>query len=390
MQFYILKETKMAINLQVNQAISATAQPVNDQSGKSTPLALSSDHVGIGTNAPISKLHIVSPVDASPPRVQSTPGGTGSFAAGWDFYVGQTAKGYVGVGNDGVGFGARELLLLGGTETKTSLWAGYTRGLTVDTSGNVGIGTDAPVSKCHILSGTNGNAQRLQSSPGGACFAAGWDFYPEGIGKAYVGVPDAGAGFGAGELVLVGGNDTKVSIWSGYNRCITVDTNGNVGIGTEAPTEKLEVNGNIRTSGDIFLTNADCAEDFNIGTEELVEPGTVMVLGDDAMLFPCQHAGDKRVVGVVSGAGDYKPGIVLDKQPSLHNRQPIALLGKVYCKVDAQYGAIEIGDLLTTSATLGHAMKCGNPARTSGAVIGKALRPHADGAGLIPVLITLL
>ena len=51
------------------------------------------------------------------------------------------------------------------------------------------------------------------------------------------------------------------------------------------------------------------------------------------------NAYDKRVAGVVSGAGDYKPGIVLDKQPSTHIRQPIALLGKVYCKTDASYGA---------------------------------------------------
>jgi hypothetical protein len=114
-----------------------------------------------------------------------------------------------------------------------------------------------------------------------------------------------------------------------------------------------------------------------------------MVLGDDGTLYPCQQAGDKRVVGVVSGAGDYKPGIVLDKQQSAHNRQPIALLGKVYCKVDAQYGAIEVGDLLTTSTTPGHAMKCSDPAQASGAVIGKALRSYKEGQGLIPVLIAL-
>lgn len=56
------------------------------------------------------------------PRLQSSQGGTGSVAAGWDFYVGETGKSYVGVGNESVGFGAGELLLLGGTGTKTSLW----------------------------------------------------------------------------------------------------------------------------------------------------------------------------------------------------------------------------------------------------------------------------
>ena len=114
-----------------------------------------------------------------------------------------------------------------------------------------------------------------------------------------------------------------------------------------------------------------------------------MVVGEDGALFPSQHAYDKRVAGVVSGAGNYKPGIVLDKQESGNTRKPIALLGKVYCKVDSQYGAIEVGDLLTTSSTPGHAMKAVDPLKAFGTVIGKALRPLAEGQGLIPILIAL-
>ena len=71
------------------------------------------------------------------------------------------------------------------------------------------------------------------------------------------------------------------------------------------------------------------------------------------------------------------------------NRMPLALVGKVYCKVDAGHGAIEIGDLLTTSPTPGHAMKAADPMRAFGAVIGKALRPLASGTGLIPILVAL-
>jgi hypothetical protein len=114
-----------------------------------------------------------------------------------------------------------------------------------------------------------------------------------------------------------------------------------------------------------------------------------MVLGHEGALFESQQAYDKRVAGVISGAGDYKPGIVLDKRQTQGNRQPVALLGKVFCKVDAQYGAIEVGDLLTTSPTPGHAMKTSDPFKAFGAVIGKALRPLGEGQGLIPVLIAL-
>ncbi len=147
--------------------------------------------------------------------------------------------------------------------------------------------------------------------------------------------------------------------------------------------------GDVEVTGDIRLLNADCAEDFDICETEQIEPGTVMVLGEDGRLHQSQNAYDKRVAGVVSGAGDYKPGIVLDKQSSTHNRQPIALLGKVYCKTDASFGAIGIGDLLTTSPTPGHAMRADDAARAFGSVIGKALRPLKGGQGLIPVLIAL-
>jgi hypothetical protein len=146
--------------------------------------------------------------------------------------------------------------------------------------------------------------------------------------------------------------------------------------------------GNVIVTGDISLPNADCAEDFTIADAEIVEAGAVMVLGRDGLLHECDQAHDKRVVGIISGAGEFKPGIVLDR--TTHpNRRPIALLGKAFCKVDAKYGPIEVGDLLTTSPTSGHAMKVTEHPRAHGTVIGKALRSHSEGQGLIPVLIAL-
>jgi hypothetical protein len=50
---------------------------------------------------------------------------------------------------------------------------------------------------------------------------------------------------------------------------------------------------------------------------------------------------------------------------------PIALIGRVYCKVDANHSSIEIGDLLTTSHTRGQAMKAEDPHKAFGAVLGK-------------------
>jgi hypothetical protein len=147
--------------------------------------------------------------------------------------------------------------------------------------------------------------------------------------------------------------------------------------------------GDVEVTGDIRLTNADCAEDFDIAEAAVAEPGTVMVLNDSGALQPSQHAYDKRVAGVVSGAGDYKPGILLDKKNSDRPRKPVALLGKVYCKVDASESPIQVGDLLTTSRIPGHAMKVDDSSKALGTIIGKALRSLNAGQGLIPILIAL-
>jgi hypothetical protein len=140
---------------------------------------------------------------------------------------------------------------------------------------------------------------------------------------------------------------------------------------------------------DIILANADCAEDFTIADAELIDPGTVMVVGEEGVLHQSHQAYDKRVVGVISGAGDFKPAIVLDKQKALTGRKPVALLGKVFCKVDASQVSVGVGDLLTTSDIPGHAMKAVDPAKAFGTVIGKALRPLKEGQGLIPILVAL-
>jgi hypothetical protein len=142
-------------------------------------------------------------------------------------------------------------------------------------------------------------------------------------------------------------------------------------------------------SGDIILQNADCAEDFEVAVLEDAEPGTVMVISNDSRLRISNQAYDRRVAGIVAGAGQYRPGIVLGRKKGEPNCLPIALMGRVYCKVDADPSAIEVGDLLTTSSTPGYAMKADDPMRAFGAVIGKALGKLDAGKGLIPVLVTL-
>ena len=152
----------------------------------------------------------------------------------------------------------------------------------------------------------------------------------------------------------------------------------------------IEHHGDMSCTGDISLTNQECAEDFDVEPDATAEPGTVMVLSERGEVCPSYRPYDKKVAGVISGAGNFKAALVLGRHDScaLH-RAPIALMGKVYCKVDATFGRIEVGDLLTTSPTPGHAMKATNREESFGSVIGKALRNLENGRDLIPVLIAL-
>jgi hypothetical protein len=171
-----------------------------------------------------------------------------------------------------------------------------------------------------------------------------------------------------------------------------VSGESNTGVGVHGKGGRLAglFEGDVEVTGDLQCPNGDCAEDFDMAGTGAVDPGTVMVLDSDGALVPSARAYDRCVAGVISGAGAYRPAIVLDKQPKSNaNRQPLALVGKVFCKVDAEFGPIAVGDLLTTSATPGHAMIATDVLKAFGTVIGKALRPLAEGRGLIPILIAL-
>jgi hypothetical protein len=150
----------------------------------------------------------------------------------------------------------------------------------------------------------------------------------------------------------------------------------------------VRISKNLTVDGDLFLPGADCAELFAVVDQ--IEPGDVMVIDRDGALRRSDTSYDKRVAGVVSGAGRFRPGMMLDsRNVGPHRTCPLALIGKVYCKVDARPSPIEVGDLLTTSMTAGHAMKVADPSNAFGTVLGKALAELDTGIGLLPILVCL-
>lgn len=138
---------------------------------------------------------------------------------------------------------------------------------------------------------------------------------------------------------------------------------------------------------------ADLSEQFDVSdVNGAVEPGMVVCIDpkNPGKLVVSAAAYDRTVAGIVSGANGIKTGMYMGQDGSnADGKLPVALTGRVYCKVDATNGPIEPGDLLTTSAMPGHAMKVNDHAQSQGAIIGKAMTGLDSGTGLVLVLVSL-
>jgi len=153
----------------------------------------------------------------------------------------------------------------------------------------------------------------------------------------------------------------------------------------------------VQNSGRVTCTEleitggADLSEKFPINGGE-IKPGMVVSIDPqkpgDLRIAAAEY--DRAVAGIVSGANGVKPGMTLRQQGTIADgTYPVALTGRVYCRADATYGAIQPGDTLTTSNTPGHAMKATDFSRAQGATIGKAMSSLTEGKGLVLVLVNL-
>jgi hypothetical protein len=304
-----------------------------------------------------------------------------------------------------IAVGLPQAAINGATDMGIGVW-----GNAVDGCGVVGISTGIPATGGTGVYGNSGNGYGVwgvsAANPGIYGQSTSFDaVVGETQSDAHAGVTGrnmtTGANGGVG-IYGVGGKfagkfdgDVQINgIANTTSLAVNLDTHvhRNLIVGGECLfTGAVQVPGTITVGGDIVLTNQDCAEDFDIELGSGVEPGTVMVLDCCALLQESRHAYDKKVAGVISGAGEFRPGLILGREKGQGDsrRAAVALIGKVYCKVDAQFGEIGVGDLLTTSLTAGHAMKAEDPLKAFGATIGKALAPLKTGRGLIPILVAL-
>jgi hypothetical protein len=156
------------------------------------------------------------------------------------------------------------------------------------------------------------------------------------------------------------------------------------------------IQGPVKIEGALEIRGgADLSEAFDIrAASPNVEPAAGMLVCIDREhqggLTVSREAYDRCVAGIISGAGGIRPAMVMGQEE--HKEEsglPVALSGRVYCMADTSNGAIEPGDLLTSSSIPGHAMKVTDYERAQGAVIGKAMSALEEDRGMVLVLVNL-
>jgi hypothetical protein len=342
------------------------------------PVKGGGDPVKIPTPTPTPKPN---PITGAPPVITPIPPIINSMIA--------TGLWNVGTGSNPAAYTPLTTLPIGGADA--------TKGNVAGLVGYVGPllssplqGNPPPIS-CGVLGQGSDNCPGVVGTNGALTItdpdAGGDGVFGFGSVNGVHGISTSGTG--------VGGNSTSGDGVFGKTTTGVAVHGQSLGSGAAGKFEgAVQVTGNITASGnvtanDIMLSGADCAEEFDVRDGEASQPGTIMVIDDEGTLRQSQRPYDRRVAGVVSGAGEYKPAIVLDRRASSAGRASLALVGKVFCKVDADPAPIAVGDLLTTSERPGFGMKAADPAQAFGAVIGKALKPLREGQGLIPIIVSL-
>ncbi|MEZ4875922.1 MAG: tail fiber domain-containing protein, partial [Flavobacteriaceae bacterium] len=232
-----------------------------------------SGEVGIGTTAPVSKLDIV-----------------GTNGDGMSIRSATTAtnvSGLLWAGNTGFIIDSRLGNLTGERDIHIRT-GGIDRLFVENTSGEIGIGTTAPVAKLDIV-GTAGQGMTIRSATTATNVAG---FLWSGNGGFVI---DSRRGD------LTGERDIYFQT-GGITRAFIERTTGEVGIGTTAPNYLLEVNGSAGKPGGGFWTATSDArlkknvQDFKMGLQQLLQVTPVTYQYNDLSGFDTQ----KTYTGVIA------------------------------------------------------------------------------------------
>ncbi|HSW88440.1 MAG TPA: hypothetical protein VLG12_04725, partial [Candidatus Saccharimonadales bacterium] len=207
---------------------------------------------------------------------------------------------------------------------------------------------------------------------------------------------DNNGSVGIGTQTLPGDTALRITKNSGADSLVIANQqgNGNIFTGSVNGNMKFNIanNGDTTIKGTIYASNttvqsADLAENY-IASDQL-EPGDIIMpedKGNTMAVIKSTGQYQSQVIGVVST----KPGVVLNSDAQTDTthpyKYPIAISGRVPVKVSIANGVVRTGDLLTSSATPGVAMK----ATEAGPIIGKALENFSsEKPGLVMAYISI-
>lgn len=359
-------------------------------------------NVGIGTSAPIDRLHVKYPAGVKAiPSFESSDRSIVSLGLFQTHIFERNFGAYFLIDKDTANFKIYRRTNNVDKETLTIL----------NGNGNVGIGTTNPEYLLDVKGSTN-TPFRVRDSNNSEYISTGIRTGPVPTWTTQF-VSIAGGRLIVDSTSADGDNDTIIRHFvnnlifypsdhpdlrgafvvrqAGGHSILFIDqhTNGNVGIGTTAPASKLHVAGDIRVDGNISAKYQDVAE--WVPSKQQLAAGTVVVLdvAHNNHVTTTTVSYDTRVAGVVSA----QPGIALGEAGE--GKLLVATTGRVKVKVDATSAPIQIGDLLVTSDVAGVAIKSepvvvgSRKMHAPGTIIGKALEPLEKGTGEILVLLSL-
>lgn len=372
-------------------------------------------NVGIGTKTPQKNLHIMGSDTLASLLISPNESASGDdseilFAEDHDNSYGMSIK-YDGGDNNLYFYGKNA------TTITDPL-------LTIERTGNIGIGTSNPSSLFEVVS--TGNIRTAFFTGGGL-----------GINNATVYADNTSTGGIAGYFQTAGTDATVVLKQTGTgkflkafgpnggdeewsldneglmefynsdgNKTIEIDPSetgttdgGQIRLfSSDGSTATIEIDGAYNGDGRIITNElqitggSDLSEFFELTDYGIIEKGMVVSIDENnpGQLKITTDAFDKKVAGIVSGANEINPGLIMSQKGTIADGEHlIALSGRVYCMADASTTPIKIGDMLTTSNEAGHAMKVTNYNKAQGAIIGKAMTSLESGKGLVLVLVSL-
>ncbi|MBN1499774.1 MAG: discoidin domain-containing protein [Spirochaetes bacterium] len=157
----------------------------------------------------------------------------------------------------------------------------------------------------------------------------------------------------------------------------------------------LLANGQSEFTGSVEIKGLKPADDspinavemFESDNEEYISPGDILIVSPqgNSKLTRTQKEYDTRVCGIVSS----QPALIFNNTDQEYQKLfPVALSGKVLCKVDARNNPVKPGDLIVTSSTPGCGMKGKiDSFEKIGSVVGKALESLDEGISTIYVFV---